>query len=514
LNIVLCRYYQAGHLIPVETRIAKGFWDGKPVIFGVTKDITQIKFSEEKFSKLFYLNPSACGLSDFETGKFIEVNALFYSLFGFEPGEVIGKTVWELGVMTEESRNKILENTDENGIVRNLETELLTHNGEKKYVLLSAENINVQNKKYRFTVVNDITDFKKTQEDLKISNKKLEAIILASPDGIGMISMDGKLLLVSDKLAEMYGYKNIEKDVFAGRDIFDFIHPSNHTLLRENIGKLIINRKDHRITEYTGVKKDGSLFYIDVNSTILFDSFGKPEFILFVERDITERKKSDEALKLATTRLTLATRAGGVGVWEYDLKSKELIWDDQMFALYGLKREDFIGAYNSWFDAVHPNDSVRVNTAIEMAISGDKEYNTEFRVIWPDGSVRNIRALATVERDKNNDPLRMVGTNWDITEQKRIEEALLKAKVEADLANKAKSEFLANMSHEIRTPMNAILGFSEALYHKLESKQHQKMIKSVLNSGNLLMSLLNDILDLSKIEAGQTRNKLSSGKYR
>jgi signal transduction histidine kinase/FixJ family two-component response regulator len=138
-----------------------------------------------------------------------------------------------------------------------------------------------------------------------------------------------------------------------------------------------------------------------------------------------------------------------------------------------------------------------------MAIRGERDFDTEFRVVWPDGSIHNIRAMAIVQRDETGKSLHMIGTNWDITEQKRIEEALLKAKQDADIANKAKSEFLANMSHEIRTPMNAILGFSEALYYKLNSEQQKKMVKSVLSSGNLLMSLLNDILDLSKIEAGK-----------
>lgn len=504
----------SGTQIPVETRVSKGFWDGKPVIFGVTKDISQLKFSEEKFSRLFYVNPSACGLSDLSTGQYIEVNDVFYDLLGFSHDEVVGKTALELDIFDDKTRNLILENADKNGAVKNVETDLVAKNGELKHVLISSENIDVQNQKYRFTVVHDITELKKAQDELRISSKKLEAIILASPDGIGMVSMDGSLILVSDKLAEMYGYSQAEKDAFSGRKIFEFIHPSNHALLKENINKLITNNKDQRITEYLAVRKDKSLFYVDVNSTILYDANKNPEYILFVERDITERKQADEALHQATTRLTLATRAGGVGVWDYDLAGNTLIWDDQMFALYGQKRDDFQGFYNSWFDQVHPEDSQRIKAEIEMAISGEKEYDTEFRISRPDGSVRNIRALATVLRDKTNKPFRMIGTNWDITDQKNVEEALKKAKKEADMANKAKSEFLANMSHEIRTPMNAILGFSEALYHKLESKQHQKMISSVLNSGNLLMSLLNDILDLSKIEAGKleiTNNMVNLG---
>lgn len=113
--------------------------------------------------------------------------------------------------------------------------------------------------------------------------------------------------------------------------------------------------------------------------------------------------------------------------------------------------------------------------------------------------------LNSISPIRNNEGVitNFVAMHADISAHKKLERDLIIAKENAEEANKAKSEFLANMSHEIRTPMNAILGFSEALYHKLDSSQHQKMIKSVLSSGNLLLSLLNDILDLSKIEAGK-----------
>ena len=494
---------KSGMQIPVETRVSHGFWDGKPVIFGVTKDISQIYLSEEKFSKLFYINPSACGLSDLLTGKYIEVNNVFYSLFGFEKDEVIGRTAGELGILNPAVKDAILRNTDVNGNVYNAEADLKTKQGEIKHVILSAENIYVQDKMYRFTVVHDITDRKNAEEALLQSNKKLEAIIVASPDGIGMVSLDGKVQLVSDRLAEMYGFSSGQKEYLIGLSIFDFIDRSNHFLLYENIQLLLSGKKNNELSEYIGVKKDGTRFYIDVNSTLMLDSNGKPESILFVERDITERKHNENKIRQTSARLSLATRAGGVGIWDWDLVEDKMIWDDQMFALYGFPGRNFEAAYESWLSSLHADEVALRKKEIEMALSGEKDFDTEFTVVWPDASVHNISANAIVQRDQSGKPVRMIGTNWDITDQKRTEAALRLAKHDAEMANKAKSEFLANMSHEIRTPMNAILGFSEALYHKLESKQHQRMIKSILSSGKLLMSLLNDILDLSKIEAGK-----------
>jgi PAS domain S-box-containing protein len=155
---------KSGVQIPVETRISHGMWNGKSAIFGVTKDISKLKLSEEKFSKLFYINPSACGLSGFDDHKYIEVNEAFYNLLGFGRNEVIGKTAAELGILNDEKIHTILMGGDKNGNVKNAETELKAKNGDIKYVLLSSENINLQDKKYRFTIVNDITERKNAEE--------------------------------------------------------------------------------------------------------------------------------------------------------------------------------------------------------------------------------------------------------------------------------------------------------------------------------------------------------------
>ncbi len=164
---------KSGVQIPVETKVSTGFWDGKPVIFGVTKDISKVKLSEEKFSKLFHINPSACGLSDLDDFTYVEVNEAFYNLFGFKKGEVIGKTAYELGIMTPEAKETILRKADENGNVTNVLANLRASDGDIKVVLLSSENIFVQDRKYRFTVVHDITEHKKAEEEIRLKNEEL-----------------------------------------------------------------------------------------------------------------------------------------------------------------------------------------------------------------------------------------------------------------------------------------------------------------------------------------------------
>ncbi|MFZ4465249.1 MAG: PAS domain-containing protein, partial [Bacteroidales bacterium] len=219
--------------------------------------------------------------------------------------------------------------------------------------------------------------------------------------------------------------------------------------------------------------------------------------------DITERKKAEEDLEQLSTRFSLAVRAGGVGVWDYDIVNNTLLWDDQMFVLYGINKNDFGGAYEAWRSGLHPEDTSRGDAEIQMAMRGEKEFDTEFRVVWHDGSIHNIRAIASIQRNNDGQAVRMIGTNWDITEQKKIEQELTIAKEKAEESDRLKSAFLANMSHEIRTPMNGILGFAELLKEPgLTGEQQQEYIRIIEKSGTRMLNIINDIVSISKIESG------------
>jgi PAS domain S-box-containing protein len=149
----------------------------------------------------------------------------------------------------------------------------------------------------------DISELKLAEASLQESNQKLEAIISASPDGIGILSLDGKLQFLSDKLLNMYGFSKEEKDELIGKSALDFIDPMSHKMLIDNMRKLLAGESDHKIKEYLAIKKDNSRFYIDINYTVLLDSNGNPASIMFVERDISERKRAELIIQQQYTQL-------------------------------------------------------------------------------------------------------------------------------------------------------------------------------------------------------------------
>ncbi|NRA66377.1 MAG: response regulator [Pseudobacteriovorax sp.] len=201
-------------------------------------------------------------------------------------------------------------------------------------------------------------------------------------------------------------------------------------------------------------------------------------------------------------RLKLALTASKVGVWEYDLRNSSLIWDTHMYELYGVKAEDFPAVYEAWEQGLHPDDKLRGQREIEDAISGKQKFDTEFRVVWPNGNVRHIRALADVIKDVHDIPIKMIGVNWDITESKLQQAALNEAKERAEISSKAKEEFLANMSHEIRTPLNGLLGCLTLLSESSLSDEQKDLLHTAEQSGQMLLNIINDILDFSKIDTG------------
>lgn len=191
-------------------------------------------------------------------------------------------------------------------------------------------------------------------------------------------------------------YYRLEKQVFAGIPI---AHEIQETLTNDGIHGWVDNRK------YPIRDENGTLIGL----------YG-------IARDITQSKLQQIAQQEVLERLALATVHNGVGIWDWNLQTMELVWDDSMFALYHMRREDFSGAVDAWEKSLHPDDKEAFQEELRVALSGGKPLDTEFRVIWQNGEIHHIKAIAKTFFDDNGKVLRILGTNIDITQQKRLEE--------------------------------------------------------------------------------------------
>ena len=239
------------------------------------------------------------------------------------------------------------------------------------------------------------------------------------------------------------------------------------------------------------------------------DPTGKIVRLRGTAQDITELRQAEADLRRVSERLTLATEAGRVGVWDWDVPANVLTWDQSMYTLYGITAQQFSGAYEAWQAGVHPDDRVRGNDEINSALRGERPFDTEFRVLWPDGSVRVIRAHAAVHRDEAGRPLRMIGTNWDITDIKRAEESirvlnedLRHRAAEVGEANRELEAFSYSVSHDLRAPLRAIDGFSRILmedFGETLPPEAREYLEAVRDGTQQMGRLVDDLLAFSRL---------------
>ena len=251
--------------------------------------------------------------------------------------------------------------------------------------------------------------------------------------------------------------------------------------------------------------KNGSECWIDTEVRPVRDAEDKLAGFMELGVDITQRVRAEQSLRESEARFSFAVDGAGDGIWDWDMLTGAMPFSGHYEAMLGFEKGEIEPSIDAWIKSVFPDDLERVQQNLQTYLEGGAPvYRVELRLRCKDGDYRWILCRGTiVARDEQGKPVRMIGIHSDITERKEAEAALLEARETAERANRAKSEFLSSMSHELRTPMNAILGFAQVLdFEDGLSAEQRDGVHEILKGGRHLLELINEVLDLAKIESG------------
>jgi len=285
--------------------------------------------------------------------------------------------------------------------------------------------------------------------------------------------------------------------------LFQILHPDDHAAWRARAGELLHGDGAALPLELRYAAPPGRTLWGLTSAIPMRDPAGPLRYWVLQVQDITGRKRAEWAQQESEENFRQAFESAGHGMALVSPFQQRFLRVNQALAdMLGIRRTLLLA--RGLLAITHFEDRERKQRELQRLLAGEADsYSMEMRLIGEDNRVVWTLASVALLRNEKAEPHHLVVQLQDITRQKETELALQQAKEAAEAANRAKSAFLANMSHEIRTPMNAILGFSELLYRELEEARFRGYVETIRNSGKALLTLINDILDLSKIEAGR-----------
>ncbi len=352
--------------------------------------------------------------------------------------------------------------------------------------------------------------------------EQLAAIIESSDDAVFSTALDGTILNWNRGAERIYGYPAEEA---VGRPV-SFLSPPERADEAADIMARILRGERLRHYETVRVRKDGRRIDVSLAVSPIKDAMGRVVGISAIARDITERKQAEAEIRALNARLeqrvleqtaelrdakafleTLVTLSPSI-IFKVDVRdTRERAMSyvsPNIERILGYRPGEVLGVPGFWEAHVHPEDREAFRAATATALREHRtQFEQEVRTQHKDGSYRWMHSVFCVEYDQSGAPASILGYDQDVTARRTAEAAVTQSRVEAERANRAKSEFLSRMSHELRTPLNAILGFAQLLEMDSLGPQQRESVEHILKGGRHLLRLINEVLDIARIEAGR-----------
>ncbi|MEY4762710.1 MAG: hypothetical protein RLZZ200_2566 [Pseudomonadota bacterium] len=487
--------------------------------------------SDGVYRTLIEKAPVGMALVDPQTGQMLLANAALARMLGLSTEELLGRT-WESLIHPEDLavHKRIDAETGGASSARSSwRARLQNMEGREVWASISVSlSKSVASGKPIFVAsIRDVSDKvalervaeRESADRARVMEaRRFQALADQNLVGIAETDLDGAFIFANPRFCEITG-RPLEAVI--GRRGAEFCHPDDLPRMLELVSRLDQTRQGF-LTDQRQLRPDGSVAHVLTAVTPLVQEDGGTSHVVLL-LDISAQKRNELELQLAQKRQQMAEVAAGAGIWEWNLRTERFQWSHGMFALLGLP-EGTPPSIETWLSRIHPEDRAKAAANVSLIRGSPARVSYEWRIIRPDGEMRWLLASGETTFDDDGNPSRMSGICLDVTERKKTEkdlhenerrfqalnenlEQMVAARTQELLAvSQAKSQFLASMSHELRTPLNAIIGFAQILQlsrtEPLSMRQSQS-VDRILRSGELLLSLVNEVLNLSKIEAGQ-----------
>jgi PAS domain S-box-containing protein len=505
------------------------------------ENVMKLKASEQQLQSI--LNDAADAIISFyEDGKIRSVNYIALQLLEIEEKKVLKQNIGTY--IKREGNSAFYSWFDLEAVIgqkakRQIfgRAQITSMQEEVKAVRIAISKHAHKKGHFYNAVISDLTEAHKREDKLI----KFESAVKQSNAAIIITGLTGKIEYVNEAFCRVTGY---QRDEVIGKNPSIVQSGNTDKKVYEQLWDKLLNGKSWH-GEFCNKKKNGSLFWESAAISPVRNHQGEITHYLAVKEDITERKKAEEKLKQSGAILAEAERIAELGSWEFDLKSENYTFSEQMYRLTMIDRRIDPVPFDTLLARVHKDDKSRLIEHREQALYQFKPYRIEFRLIDEKNNEKLLQVVAEVQRNKSGAPVKLYGVARDISLQRSLEletekqnetlinsrkvalsimedandqkrraeiahaqlaksqEELAKAKNKAEAANESKSRFLATMSHEIRTPMNGVVGMLDLLQQTELQKDQSHLANIAKSSAMALLTIINDILDFSKIEAGK-----------
>ncbi len=496
----------------VKGQVVEHDESGKPKrMVGTTLDITARKLTEqdlgaenELLSLALQMGGLGCHYWDRATDKLFWPQETF-RLWGHNPDQVELSVAWFLSTLHPEDRDLIrsrFEDQSWNDLKHDFR--IMLPDGKVKF--LRSHSIRQRDDDgaiiSSYGIYQDITSSRNMQNALREGEARFRAVFETSGAGIVLSDENGYIRFINEAFANLLGYSVPE---LIGKNFTALSPEGEFDPVVDFADDLRSGARSQLSLEKRYRHRQGHTVWVRLDLSVASGlSFSEPMFI-GVAQDITERKAAEQRLTQNSHLLEEAQRIGNIGHWTWIPDTGAVEWSSEMYRILGLNPDQLELPMTPFREFVHPDDRDKWDEALRTVLEDKRETAAEYRLLHPDGTSRNVIGRATTETLPSGQ-VRIFGTLQDLTDRKRNEEVLQQAIESAQAASEAKSKFLASMSHELRTPLNAILGFAQLLALQTRGplgEDQQGYVDNIIQGGEHLLGLINDVLDLARIDTGQ-----------